>query len=242
MGELSDIGKRIELRRIERGLTKEAVQRAAKISPNTYYRLLKSDLGKITFNTLQSIADTLGFTLIELIEGDLVLSPKEKFWQMMEARADILLNQLPNVLEQQSDHKVFIFRKVVHGMQDEIHEIPDYAVGHLPIDEDLLLLEGHVIGLLVGDESMQPQYYKDDMLVIWYGSRSELREIDRPGDCMVITDLDGQDYIGHCSWDTKKNKVFIRTLNPTFADVELDIHRVSYIGLVVMYQRGFFKI
>ena len=57
--KLSKLGRRLEERRVQLGLTKDAVQRGAKISPNTYYRLLDGEIGQTSLRTFQQIAEAL---------------------------------------------------------------------------------------------------------------------------------------------------------------------------------------
>ena len=237
--KLSKLGQRLEERRAQLGLTKDAVQRGAKISPNTYYRLLEGEIGQTSLRTFQQIAEALKFSLTDLLGGEVILQPEDDVKQRLDEITRLLKErQAPAGGAATKLLRVPVWGRVAAGMGAENEVLTEEPATHIEIPERILGLPGRKMGYVVSGDSMEPQLYEGDILVVWYGTQADVRERSRQGDIMAITDHYNEEYVKRCYWNDKDGRLTLRSLNPAYADIELDYAAIRWTGLVVMTVRG----
>ncbi|MBN2081826.1 helix-turn-helix domain-containing protein [bacterium] len=237
--KLSKLGRRIEERRVQLGLTKDAVQRGAKISPNTYYRLLEGEIGQTSLRTFQQIADALKMPLPELLGGEIIPKPEDEVKDRLDEITRLLKQrQAPTGEAAAKLLRVPVWGRVAAGLGAENEVLTEEPETHIEIPERIMTLPGRKMGYVVSGDSMEPQLYEGDILVVWYGTQADVRERSRQGDIMAVTDNYNDEFVKRCYWNDRDGRLTLRSLNPAYEDIELDYAAIRWTGLVVMTVRG----
>ena len=237
--KLSDIGKRIEARRLELELTKEAVQRGSKISPNTYGRLIQGDIRRTSLRTFQQIAEALKLPLSALVSEEYVPQADTDLRDKLDTITSMLKEKRQQLSPQPAKlQKVGVYGKVAAGLGAENEAATEEPEQKVEIPSQLLKLPGRKIGCIVSGDSMEPQLYAGDILVVWYGTQADVRERSRQGDIMVVTDSFNDEYVKRCYWDDDEGQLRMQSINPVYDDIVMDYASIRWTGLVVMTVRG----
>ena len=237
--KLSKLGQRMERRRIELGLSKDEVQRSSKISPNTYYKLLEGQIGKTTLRTFQQIADSLKLNLTELLGDDVFPQPAKEIKQQLDEISTMLRERHGfGTSPEKPIATVAVWGDVAAGLgatNESLIREPDLRI---EIPAWVEALPGRKMGYRVVGNSMEPQLYKGDVLVVWYGTQDSVRIRSRQGDVMVVTDTFNDEYVKRCYWNDETGVLILRSVNPDYEDIRMEYGNIKWTGLVVMTVRG----
>jgi len=235
--KLSKLGQRIEERRIQIGLTKDALQRGSKLSPNKYYQLLEGEIGQTSLRTFMNIAETLKLNVSELLGDEVFPEPAKEVKQQLD-EITALLKERHGYGEHAQKFNVAVWGNVAAGMgasNDAVMEEPEL---HIEIPARIEALPGRKMGYKVTGDSMVPQLHEGDILVVWYGAQEDVRIRSRQGDVMVVTDSFNDEYVKRCYWNDKEGVLTLQSVNPVYDDITMEYENIKWTGLVVMTVRG----
>jgi SOS-response transcriptional repressor LexA len=246
--ELSDLGRRVETRRVELGLTKDRLQQNMGTSPNTYYRMLSGDYGNISMQMFQRLADALGVPLAYLLSGDPVYQPAPPPVepQGVHAKLDRILAKLGNEAAPQSPalelepYHVGLWGQVAagYGSSNVARTEPREW---LVVPHQLRPHDGSLIGLEVRGDSMEPEINPGDYVIVWYPLKQPAVNLFDNGALVVVT-VEGngeeyEDYLKRYQLNAATGQDTLVSSNPAYDPIPIP-SLPKYVGLVKMVVRN----
>lgn len=88
---------------------------------------------------------------------------------------------------------------------------------------------------------MAPYLREGDIVIVWYGEQTLLRERLVQGDIMVITDGGNEEFVKSVYWDDGAESIRMVSLNINYSDRHLAYENIRWSGLVVGWVKGWEK-